>query len=75
MDRARNRELSPLYHVERIRIPLQVHQGVNDSRVPRAQSDWLVQRLVDFLTRQLRSTQGKGVKGPNASRCHHCPVF
>jgi dipeptidyl aminopeptidase/acylaminoacyl peptidase len=107
IDRARNRALSPLYHVERIRIPLQVHQGANDSRVPRAQSDWLVQRLrslggsveyfvyadeghgfnrfenerlawqrlVDFLTRQLRSTQGKGVKGPNASRCHHCPVF
>ena len=45
MDRARNRALSPLYHVERIRIPLQVHQGANDSRVPRAQSDWLVQRL------------------------------
>ena len=33
------------------------------------------QRLVDFLKRQLRSTQGKGVKGPNASRCHHCPVL
>ena len=66
------------------------------SRVPKAQSDWLVQRLrslggsveyfvynerlawqrlVDFLKRQLRSTQGKGVKGPNASRCHHCPVL
>jgi dipeptidyl aminopeptidase/acylaminoacyl peptidase len=45
IDRARNRALSPLYHVERIRIPLQVHQGANDSRVPRAQSDWLVQRL------------------------------
>jgi dipeptidyl aminopeptidase/acylaminoacyl peptidase len=106
IDRARNRELSPLYHVERIRIPLQIHQGANDSRVPRAQSDWLVQRLrglggsveyfvyadeghgfnrfenerlawqrlVDFLRRQGRSTQGKGVKGPNASRCHHCPV-
>ena len=107
IDRARNRALSPLYHVERIRIPLQIHQGANDSRVPRAQSDWLVerlrslggtveyfvyadeghgfnrfenerlawQRLVDFLKRQLRSTQGKGVKGPNASRCHHCPVL
>jgi dipeptidyl aminopeptidase/acylaminoacyl peptidase len=107
IDRVRNRELSPLYHVERIRIPLQIHQGANDSRVPRTQSDWLVQRLrslggmveyfvyadeghgfnrfenerlawqrlVDFLQRHSRSTQGKGVKGPNASRCHHCPDF
>ena len=107
IDRARNRALSPLYHVERISIPLQIHQGANDSRVPRAQSDWLVQRLrslgrtveyfvyddeghgfnrfenerlawqrlVNFLQRHSRSSQGKGVKGPNASRCHHCPVF
>jgi len=107
IDRARNRALSPLYHVERIRIPLQIHQGANDSRVPRAQSDWLVQRLrslsgsveyfvyadeghgfnrfenerlawqrlVDFLQSQSRSTQGKGEKGPNASRCHQCPVL
>jgi len=33
------------------------------------------QRLVNFLQRHSRSSQGKGVKGPNASRCHHCPVF
>jgi len=97
IDRVRNRALSPLYHVGRIRIPLQIHQGANDNRVPRVQSDWLVQRLrslggsveyfvytdeghgfnrfenerlawqrlVDFLQRQLRSTQGKGVKGPS----------
>jgi dienelactone hydrolase len=44
-DRIRNRWLSPLYHADRIRIPLQIHQGANDIRVPRAQSDWLVQRL------------------------------
>jgi dipeptidyl aminopeptidase/acylaminoacyl peptidase len=44
-DRARNRALSPLYHVDRIRIPLQIHQGANDNRVPRVQSDWLVQRM------------------------------
>ena len=44
-DRARNRALSPLYHVDRIRIPLQIHQGANDSRVPRAQSDRLVRRM------------------------------
>jgi dipeptidyl aminopeptidase/acylaminoacyl peptidase len=44
-DRARNRAVSPLYHADRIRIPLQIHQGSNDSRVPREQSDWLVRRL------------------------------
>lgn len=45
IDRQRNWALSPIYHVERIRIPLQIHQGANDSRVPRQQSDWLVERL------------------------------
>jgi dipeptidyl aminopeptidase/acylaminoacyl peptidase len=45
IDRQRNWALSPIYHVDRIRIPLQIHQGANDSRVPREQSDWLVQRL------------------------------
>jgi dipeptidyl aminopeptidase/acylaminoacyl peptidase len=45
VDRRRNWLVSPLYHVEQIRIPVQIHQGANDSRVPREQSDWLVQRL------------------------------
>lgn len=44
-ERRRNWLLSPIYHVDRIKIPLQIHQGANDSRVPRVQSDWLVQRL------------------------------
>jgi dipeptidyl aminopeptidase/acylaminoacyl peptidase len=44
-DRRRNWLLSPIYHVDRITVPLQIHQGANDSRVPRVQSDWLVQRL------------------------------
>jgi len=47
-NRARNRALSPLYHIERIRIPLQIHQGANDSRVPRVQSDRLVQSMHDM---------------------------
>jgi dipeptidyl aminopeptidase/acylaminoacyl peptidase len=46
-DPVRNRAVSPLYHLDRVRIPLQIHQGANDSRVPREQSDWLVQRLRD----------------------------
>lgn len=45
IDRLRNRALSPIYHVDRIAIPLQIHQGANDARVPRQQSDWLVARL------------------------------
>jgi len=44
-DQARNRAVSPLYHLDRVRIPLQIHQGANDSRVPREQSDRVVQRL------------------------------
>ncbi len=45
IDRARNRARSPFYHIERIRIPLQIHQGAHDPRVPRAQSDRLVERM------------------------------
>jgi dipeptidyl aminopeptidase/acylaminoacyl peptidase len=41
----RNRAVSPLYHLDRVSIPLQIHQGANDSRVPREQSDRVVQRL------------------------------
>jgi dipeptidyl aminopeptidase/acylaminoacyl peptidase len=44
-DHLRNRLISPLYHLDRISIPLQIHQGANDSRVPREQSD----RLVEYL--------------------------
>lgn len=44
-DAYRNRLLSPIYHLDQVSIPLQVHQGANDSRVPRQQSDWLVERL------------------------------
>jgi dipeptidyl aminopeptidase/acylaminoacyl peptidase len=45
IDGRRNRARSPIYHVDRIRIPVQIHQGANDARVPRTQSDWLVERL------------------------------
>lgn len=47
-DLLRNRAVSPLYHLERVSIPLQIHQGANDSRVPREQSDCVVQRLRGF---------------------------
>jgi dipeptidyl aminopeptidase/acylaminoacyl peptidase len=44
-DLVRNRAVSPLYHLDRVSIPLQIHQGANDSRVPREQSDWVVRCL------------------------------
>jgi dipeptidyl aminopeptidase/acylaminoacyl peptidase len=46
-DPVRNRAVSPLYHLDRVRMPLQIHQGANDSRVPREQLDRVVQRLRD----------------------------
>ncbi|MGE0786417.1 MAG: prolyl oligopeptidase family serine peptidase [Sandaracinaceae bacterium] len=39
------RALSPLQHVDAIRTPLFVYQGENDARVPRAQSDTIVEAL------------------------------
>jgi dipeptidyl aminopeptidase/acylaminoacyl peptidase len=45
LNNAMNRAISPLYHLDRIKIPLQVHQGANDRRVPKAQSDRLVERM------------------------------
>jgi len=44
-DPVRNRAISPLYHLDRIRVPLQIHQGANDRRVPRSQSDRVVRKL------------------------------
>lgn len=44
-DKAFNRRVSPLYHIDKIQIPLQVHQGANDIRVPKTQSDKLVKGL------------------------------
>jgi dipeptidyl aminopeptidase/acylaminoacyl peptidase len=45
LNNAMNRAISPLYHLDRLKIPLQVHQGANDRRVPKAQSDRLVERM------------------------------
>jgi dipeptidyl aminopeptidase/acylaminoacyl peptidase len=49
------RAISPLFHAERIRKPLLVIQGANDPRVPKAQSDRMVEAVkkngvpVDYL--------------------------
>jgi dipeptidyl aminopeptidase/acylaminoacyl peptidase len=42
-----NKKISPIYHVDKIRIPLQVHQGSNDIRVEKSQSDQLVKSMQD----------------------------
>ena len=39
------REVSPLFHAERIKAPLLVAQGANDPRVKKAESDQIVQAL------------------------------
>jgi dipeptidyl aminopeptidase/acylaminoacyl peptidase len=44
-DAALLREWSPLYQADAIITPLFVYQGENDSRVPRAQADAIVQAL------------------------------
>jgi dipeptidyl aminopeptidase/acylaminoacyl peptidase len=44
-DEAFNREISPFFHVARIRAPLLIQQGANDPRVPIAQADALVAAL------------------------------
>ena len=45
LDKERNRAISPWYHVDRIRIPVQIHQGKNDFRVAKKQTDLLVERM------------------------------
>lgn len=39
------REISPVFHVDRIKAPLFVAQGANDPRVKKAESDQIVQAL------------------------------
>jgi dipeptidyl aminopeptidase/acylaminoacyl peptidase len=44
-DEVLNRELSPLYHVDQIRVPLLIGQGANDPRVNIKNSDVIVEAL------------------------------
>jgi dipeptidyl aminopeptidase/acylaminoacyl peptidase len=46
-DDAFNREISPYYHIDQLRAPLLIEQGVHDPRVPIALSDNLVRTLRD----------------------------
>lgn len=38
-------EASPVFHVDKIKVPLLIAQGANDPRVPRAESDQMVEAL------------------------------
>ncbi len=55
-DAQRNIAVSPYYHVQRITIPVQIHQGKNDLRVKQAQTDQLVAKMralglpIDYYT-------------------------
>lgn len=42
-DEAANRKISPLYHVDKIKVPLLIAHGANDPRVKQAASDRIVQ--------------------------------
>ncbi|CUS99664.1 prolyl oligopeptidase family serine peptidase [Candidatus Kryptobacter tengchongensis] len=39
------KEISPFYHVDRIKAPLMIIQGANDPRVPKSESDQIVESL------------------------------
>jgi protease II len=66
-DRDKLRQISPLYHADRIKKPLLVLHGANDQRVPRAQSDRLVEAvkqsggMVDYL---VFSNEAHGLRQP-----------
>lgn len=73
-----NKRLSPLYHVDNIAIALQIHQGANDIRVPKSQSDMLVKRMrelgkkVDYI---VYPDEGHGfLKFSNSKKCYESIV-
>ena len=39
------KEISPFYHVDRIKAPLMIIQGANDPRVPKSESDQIVESI------------------------------
>lgn len=57
-DAERFRRTSPLFNAERIRVPLLVAQGANDPRVPKRESDQIVEALrrrgvpVEYLVKE-----------------------
>ena len=64
-DSARLRATSPVFHAERIRVPLLIAQGANDPRVKQAESEQMVEALkargvsVEYI---LKTDEGHGFR-------------
>ncbi|MFN7905699.1 MAG: S9 family peptidase [Pseudobdellovibrionaceae bacterium] len=73
-DQAFNQKVSPVYHLDQIQTPLQVHQGSNDIRVPKAQSDLLVQKMQERkipVEYSVYPDEGHGfTKFENSKKCY-----
>lgn len=74
-DRDRLRQISPLFHAERIAKPLMVLHGANDRRVPKIQSDRMVEAvkrnggIVEYLVLQ---DEAHGLRQPaNAAKAYN----
>jgi dipeptidyl aminopeptidase/acylaminoacyl peptidase len=59
------RDASPLFHVDKIKVPLFIAQGANDPRVNKAESDQVVEALkkrgvkVDYM---VKNNEGHGFR-------------
>ena len=77
-DEAYNKRVSPLYHVDQIQIPLQVHQGANDIRVTKSQSDMLVDQMRERkipVEYTVYPDEGHGfTKFENSKKCYESVV-
>jgi dipeptidyl aminopeptidase/acylaminoacyl peptidase len=73
-DREKLMERSPITYVENVRCPLLVFQGDNDPRIPREESDQMVERLrelgrtVEYVT---FAGEGHGFTGRDAAQLAH----
>lgn len=66
-DSAYNQRISPLFHVERIRVPLLVGQGANDPRCPIRESDRIVRAMRERnlpVTYVVYADEGHGFRRP-----------
>lgn len=77
-DQEFNQKISPIYHVEKIQTPLQVHQGANDIRVSKTQSDMLVEKMRERnipVEYHIYADEGHGFKHfANSKKCYESMV-
>jgi len=75
-DETKNKAVSPFYKVDRIQIPLQIQQGAHDSRVPKSQSDIIVEKMkklgkeVDYLWATSERIRAKVRRNVWLQACH-----